>query len=91
MVPNPPGRSTKAWDSFMNISLRVKKYLKLMSFGSSAMTGLASASNGRTMLTPKLRSAPAPSWPASMIPGPAPVMIIQSRAASASARSRAQV
>ncbi len=34
------------------------------------------------MLTPKLFAAPAPSMPASMIPGPAPVMTIQSIAAS---------
>ena len=26
MVPNPPGSSAKARDSFMKVSLRVKKY-----------------------------------------------------------------
>ena len=31
-------------------------------------------SHGRRMLTPKLFSGPAPSWPACMMPGPAPVM-----------------
>ena len=36
----------------MNMTLRVKKYLKLMSFGSSAMYSLADASNGNMMFTP---------------------------------------
>ena len=35
------------------------------------------------MFTPKERSAPAPSIPAAMIPGPAPVMTIQPRSAIA--------
>ena len=54
-----------------------------MSLGSSAMNWLAAASNGRRMLTPKEFSVPAPSMPAAMIPGPAPVMTIQSRSAMA--------
>ncbi len=41
------------------------------------------------MLTPKARSGPAPSMPASMIPGPAPVITIQSRSAMARPKSRA--
>ncbi len=88
-VPNPPGRRTNASASFTNVTLRVKKYRKLTSFGSSAMNWLVAASNGRRMLTPKARSGPAPSIPASMIPGPAPVITIQSRAAIARANRRA--
>src|ERR1041384_6898460 len=42
-VPNPPGSNTNPSDSLMNISLRVKKYLKLMSLGSSSITGLGLA------------------------------------------------
>ena len=38
-------------------------------------------SNGSRMLTPNAFSAPAPSMPASMIPGPAPVTTIQSSSA----------
>jgi hypothetical protein len=34
-VPNPPGKKTKASDSFTNTNLRVKKYLKLISRASS--------------------------------------------------------
>ena len=51
--------------------------------------GAALDSNGSTMLTPKARSAPAPSMPASMIPGPAPVITIQSRSTMARPKSRA--
>src|SRR5207245_1025588 len=72
-VPKPPGKRTNASASFMNISFRVKKYLKLMSLGSEAMNGLGLASNGSTMLTPNELSWPAPSLAALMIPGPAPV------------------
>ena len=57
-----------------------------MSFGSSAMNCVVAASNGSLMLTPNACSGPAPSMPASMIPGPAPVTTIQSRAAIAAAR-----
>ena len=58
-----------------------------MSFGSPAMNWLVAVSNGNSMLTPNALSAPAPSMPASMIPGPAPVTTIQSRAATAAANS----
>src|ERR1017187_7321730 len=61
----------------MKVSLRVKNYLNVMSFLSSAMTGLALCSHGRRMLTPKLFSGPAPSWPACMMPGPAPVITMK--------------
>ena len=61
----------------MKISLRVKKYLKVTSFLSSRMTGLAACSQGRRMLAPKLISGPAPSWPACMMPPPAPVMTMK--------------
>ena len=62
-----------------------------MSLGSPAMSGLASCSKGSTMFTPKARSAPAPSMPASMIPGPAPVMTIHSASAMARPKSWATV
>ncbi len=42
----------------MKMSLRVKKYLKVTSFLSSAMTGLAVCSHGRRMLTPKAVGRP---------------------------------
>ena len=61
----------------MKINLRVKKYLKVTSFLSSRMMGLALCSQGRRMLTPKLFSGPAPSCPACMIPPPAPVMTMK--------------
>ncbi len=90
IVPKPPGSMAKPCASLMNSSLRVKKYRKLTSLGSpSAMNWLVAASNGRRMLTPNALSGPAPSRPASMIPGPAPVMIIQSWAVIAVARRRA--
>ena len=91
--PRPWCRSRRAGarrraDSLMKASLRVKKYRKLMSFGSSAMNWPWSRSRtGSRMLTPKECSAPAPSMPASMIPGPAPVMTIQSRSAIAAAKA----
>src|SRR3972149_3652018 len=47
-----------------------------MSLGSDSMIGLAWLSKGRRMLRPKLRAAPAPLCPASITPGPAPVLTI---------------
>ena len=87
-VPKPPGRHTKADDSLMSISLRVKKYFMATSL-SSPKTSLGCSSKGSRMLMPIARSGPAPSAPASMIPGPAPVMTIQPAPASSAARSRA--
>ena len=55
------------------------------------MKGLASSSWGSRMFTPKACSRPAPSRPAAMMPGPAPVTTIQSAAASVAARSRARM
>ena len=55
------------------------------------MQGLASCSWGSRMLTPKACSGPAPSMPAAMIPGPAPVITIQSARASSAAKSRARM
>ncbi len=40
------------------------------------------------MLTPMERSGPAPSAPAAMIPGPAPVTTIQPASAKSAARSQ---
>jgi len=54
----------------------VKKYFTWMSFGSLAMIRLALCSKGRRMLIPIARSWPAPTWAASMIPSPPPVMTI---------------
>ena len=51
-VPNPPGSETKPFDSFISISLRVKKYFIDTSFSSPAMNGFAACSNGSRMLTP---------------------------------------
>ena len=50
---------------------------------------LAPCSKGSRMLTPMERSRPAPSMPAAIIPGPAPVTTIQSSDDTAPARSRA--
>ncbi len=47
-----------------------------MSFSSPAMTGFAVVSKGSRMATPKLASRPGPTWPAFMMPSPAPVMDI---------------
>ena len=47
------------------------------------------SSNGRRIVTPRLRSGPAPSVAAAMMPGPAPVTTIQPASASRPARSRA--
>lgn len=71
------------------MTLRVKKYFMVTSLASPAMTSLADCSNGRRMLTPMDRSRPAPSIPACMIPGPAPVTTIQPRSASCAASARA--
>ena len=60
--------------------------IELMS--SSAMIELAPVSNGSLIETPMLWSRPAPSMPACMIPGPAPVTTIQPAAASCSATRR---
>ena len=75
----------------MNMILRVKKYLKSINLGSPAMNPLAPCSIGRRIPTPKLRAAPAPSCPAAMMPGPAPVITIHPREAIDSAKSRAVV
>jgi hypothetical protein len=71
------------------VSFRVKKYLKLMSFGSRSMKVLAFCSKGRRMLTPKLRERPAPPCAASMIPPPPPVMAIHPRRVMRLAKARA--
>ena len=75
-VPNPPGKRAIACDSMTKRSLRVKKYLKVISFGSSTMYSLAPCSNGRWIFTPKLFPVPAPSFPAFIIPSAAPVITI---------------
>ena len=88
-VPKPPGKSATALASITKNSLRVKKYLNVISLGSSTMTGLADCSKGSRMLTPKLFSAPAPTLPAFMMPSAAPVMTMKSLAASWRANSTA--
>ena len=67
----------------------MKKYLKVMSFGSAAIHGFASCSNGRRMLSPKLRSPPAPSCAAPMMPAPAPVTTIHPSSTMRRPNSRA--
>lgn len=89
MVPYPPGNMTYAHASFMNVSLRLKKYLKLMTLPSLTITPPPAGSKGSTMLTAKLFSAPAPSMPAVMIPGPPPVITIQPSSAISRPTSRA--
>ena len=71
-------------------SFRVKKYFIDTSLGSDAMNGLAPCSKGRRMLIPKAWSGPAPSSPAAMMPGPAPVTVDHPLAARRAARSRAR-
>ena len=41
------------------------------------MWALALCSKGSLMFSPKLPSRPAPSWAASMMPGPAPVIVMK--------------
>ena len=76
-MPNPPGRHTKAEDSLISISLRVKKYFIATRRSPPARMSLGASSNGSWMLIPIARSGPAPSAPACMIPGPAPVITYQ--------------
>src|SRR3954447_5729556 len=83
IVPNPPGNKAMAWPERTNMSLRVKKYLKLTSFLSFSMNGLVFCSKGRRMARPKDGSAPAPPWPAALMPPPAPVMTCHPAAAIA--------
>ena len=89
IVPNPPGKRAMASECRRKINLRVKKYLKVISFLSCWMIGLAACSQGRRMLAPKLFSGPAPSWPACMMPGPAPVMTMKPAAVILRANSTA--
>ena len=56
-----------------------------------ARMSLGCSSNGRRMLIPMARSGPAPSAPACMIPGPAPVITNQPASARCWARRRACV
>ena len=85
-VPKPPGRHTNADDSLINMSLRVKKYFIATSRSPPARMSLGFSSNGSWMLMPMAWSGPAPSAPACMIPGPAPVMTNQPASASSRAR-----
>ncbi len=73
-VPNPPAKKATALVSFRNMSFRVKKKRQSMNRLSLATNSLACCSKGRRMLMPKLLPLPAPSLPAFMMPGPAPVI-----------------
>jgi hypothetical protein len=64
------------------MSLRVKKYFMLTNLSEPANRSEMPSSKGRRMLIPMLRSRPAPTLAASMIPGPAPVTTIQPDSAS---------
>ena len=88
-VPKPPGRHTKPLDSFMSISLRVKKYFIATTRSEPASGPSGPSSKGRRIVTPRLCSGPAPSVAAAMMPGPAPVTTIQPLSASRRASSRA--
>src|SRR5499427_10309212 len=89
IVPKPPGKSATPLASLTRKSLRVKKYLKVISLGSEAIHGFASCSNGRRMFSPKLFSPAAPSCAAPMIPAPAPVTTIQPSSVMRLPKSRA--
>ena len=80
-VPKPPGRTAKAADSFINMSLRVKKYFISTTRPSAASWGCEIVSKGSRISTPSDMSGPAPSAPAAMMPGPAPVTTSQCSAA----------
>ena len=72
-VPNPPGRTTNPWEYLTNMVLRAKKYRKLMPRSTHS---LRPCSKGSSM--PRPTDTP-PAWqapllPASMIPGPPPVI-----------------
>ena len=73
----------------MSMSLRVKKYFISTSRPSAASCGWEVVSNGRRISTPSAMSRPAPSVPAAMMPGPAPVTTIQFWRAIRAARSTA--
>ena len=88
-MPKPPGRTAYPSDSLRSISLRVKKYFISTSLGSPEMKALGASSNGNRMLIPKALSGPAPSKPAAMIPGPAPVTSIHPARARLAASSLA--
>ena len=72
-----------------NISFRVKKYRKWISFSSPKMMSFAVVSNGSRIASPKLDSRPGPSCPARMIPSPAPVMLSHPRSAISALNSTA--
>ena len=78
-----------ATEYLMNIVLRTKKYRKSMSVSTY---GLAPCSKGSSMLQPIDRPPPrrAPLLPASIMPGPAPVMIANPASASSFAVSTAR-
>ena len=62
-VPKPPGRTAKAADSFINMSLRVKKYFISTTRPSAASWGCEIVSKGSRISTPSDMSGPAPSAP----------------------------
>ena len=66
-----------------------QKYLNEISLSSPAMMSLALVSNGSRMDKPKLDSRLGPSWPAFIMPSPAPVMAIQCSAAMDCPKERA--
>ena len=76
-VPKPPGKSTVASDSLRKNNFLLKKYLKLIAFSSPIMYGLCFCSKGSFIFKLKLFSRPAPLLPASIIPGPPPVITLK--------------
>ena len=89
IVPRPPGKMANAFEGRVIATLRVKKYCIATSIVSASMYGLENCSKGSSMFTPSVCSRPAPLAEASMMPGPAPEMIIQPRSAITAPRSRA--
>ena len=85
-VPKPPGNNAIACEFFTKASLRLKKYRKLMSFESPAITSFARCSKGSRMFTPNDEERPAPPCAAPMMPSPAPVITIQPASTTRSAK-----
>ena len=69
-VPKPPGKSTTASACLRKATLRLKKYLYVMTRGLPTITAFGFCSKGNRMFSRKECSEPAPSLAACMIPLP---------------------
>ena len=74
IVPKPPGKTRNAFAYFKNMTLREKKYLKSISF---VINLFGFWTTGTCIFSPTERppASLAPLLAASIMPGPAPVMI----------------